>query len=45
MLQMLLIVPYGIETEAGCYYRQADGLLIVPYGIETDDGKNGRIQP
>ena len=31
----LLIVPYGIETDAGLNPYMMMGLLIVPYGIET----------
>ena len=33
--QMLLIVPYGIETEIKKYEKSKKWLLIVPYGIET----------
>ena len=31
----LLIVPYGIETQAGGRKAYREVLLIVPYGIET----------
>ena len=34
-VEMLLIVPYGIETNAPCAALSARRLLIVPYGIET----------
>ena len=33
--QVLLIVPYGIETCSATRAGQDIGLLIVPYGIET----------
>ena len=42
---MLLIVPYGIETYASS--GTAFGiivLLIVPYGIETRKGKHTRVR-
>ncbi len=32
---ILLIVPYGIETRKGSVYMPFLQLLIVPYGIET----------
>ena len=32
---MLLIVPYGIETNLGLLTLCERQLLIVPYGIET----------
>ena len=32
---VLLIVPYGIETVQVHRIQQLPGLLIVPYGIET----------
>ena len=32
---MLLIVPYGIETNQSTKIPATDWLLIVPYGIET----------
>ena len=32
---LLLIVPYGIETIFICFYSFSILLLIVPYGIET----------
>ena len=32
---MLLIVPYGIETQQSKSLLSEDFLLIVPYGIET----------
>ena len=34
-LLILLIVPYGIETESIRASVAGDTLLIVPYGIET----------
>ena len=34
-LQMLLIVPYGIETDYQEGFINLVLLLIVPYGIET----------
>ena len=38
-VDILLIVPYGIETPAGiCSYTVSAMLLIVPYGIETNEG-------
>ena len=33
--EILLIVPYGIETTVNMYKDNKDNLLIVPYGIET----------
>ena len=33
--QMVLIVPYGIETNHGVLYPDTTLVLIVPYGIET----------
>ena len=34
---LLLIVPYGIETQVVKEaVRECQGLLIVPYGIETN---------
>ena len=33
--EVLLIVPYGIETYNQGYYDRSQCLLIVPYGIET----------
>ena len=35
MQEMLLIVPYGIETIASVNVASPTVLLIVPYGIET----------
>ena len=32
---ILLIVPYGIETEDRSLHEGMEPLLIVPYGIET----------
>ena len=32
---ILLIVPYGIETNTAYAGNKEQGLLIVPYGIET----------
>ena len=32
---VLLIVPYGIETQKCDEYLPSHSLLIVPYGIET----------
>ena len=40
---MLLIVPYGIETEVKKLARAIKELLIVPYGIETTENKDARI--
>ena len=34
---ILLIVPYGIETEIRRTRLESEKLLIVPYGIETTD--------
>ena len=34
-MQLLLIVPYGIETFKFCIHVRQFNLLIVPYGIET----------
>ena len=34
---MLLIVPYGIETDFGSFPGIIIKLLIVPYGIETQN--------
>ena len=36
MTFLLLIVPYGIETQVFNDIKSAMILLIVPYGIETD---------
>ena len=35
LTRVLLIVPYGIETEETRPESKARQLLIVPYGIET----------
>ena len=35
LVNVLLIVPYGIETTVGLLAALQRGLLIVPYGIET----------
>ena len=35
--QMLLIVPYGIETWNLNLAKMQNRLLIVPYGIETSN--------
>ncbi len=35
--EVLLIVPYGIETRKVIYSLAAEPLLIVPYGIETQE--------
>ena len=37
---LLLIVPYGIETEHRLKTVIGKNLLIVPYGIETSDTNN-----
>ena len=34
-VHILLIVPYGIETNADLSKYDISNLLIVPYGIET----------
>ena len=34
---LLLIVPYGIETSLGDQLKTFSILLIVPYGIETSN--------
>ena len=40
-LDLLLIVPYGIETYyTKQLYLKLKQLLIVPYGIETDEAWN-----
>ena len=38
---ILLIVPYGIETIIDELEKENEELLIVPYGIETWRRKNG----
>ena len=42
---LLLIVPYGIETLCTCCSRTLVVLLIVPYGIETTFPCKGHSQP
>ena len=44
ILCLLLIVPYGIETNFGCQaVFRLRPLLIVPYGIETLTGITGLL--
>ena len=43
--QLLLIVPYGIETRLGALSEKYIMLLIVPYGIETCTAFLGTSKP